>query len=126
MEKSSFPNWVLGPEIIWLLLYFLTKSLAKSNAAAPHSLDKVLENFFLWVPLAALLTFSLWYFPSVEKNWLLLRVWVFGMVGGHFVMEVGMRGYSQQGPGIGTAYIVGMGILFFALLAGTVFVKIRF
>ena len=126
MEKSSLLHWVFGPEILWFILYLLAGWLAKANAEPPHSLDGFLENLFLWVPLAVLLTFSLWYFPGVEKNWLLLRVWIVCLVGGHYVLDAGLKGYSEQGPGIGTAYIVGIGILFFALIAGTIFVKIRF
>ncbi|MBK9014406.1 MAG: hypothetical protein IPM82_10120 [Saprospiraceae bacterium] len=62
----------------------------------------------------------------VEKRWLLLRVWVACVVGGHFVMEKVMSAYSEQGPGIGTAYIMGMGLLFFVLIGGSIFVKIKF
>lgn len=126
MEKSSLLSWVIGPEIIWGLLFLAAGWLAKWNAIPPHSFDKFLENLHLWVPLAVLLTFALWYFPSVEKNWLLLRVWIACLVGGHFVLDTGLRGYSEQGPGIGTVYIVGWGMMFFALIAGSIFVKIKF
>ena len=117
---------LLGPEVIWLSLYILARIISKLNAAPPHGLDKFIENWYLWVPLAALLTFSLWHFPGVEKNWLLLRVWLVCLIGGHLVLDAGLRGYSQQGPGIGTAYIFGWLLMFFALVAGTIYAKIRF
>lgn len=126
MEKSNFLNWLFGPEIIWGLLFLLIGWMAKTNQSAPHSLDKFLENLHLWVPLAVLLTFSLWYFPGVEKYGLLLRVWITCLVGGHYVLETGLKGHSEQGPGIGTVYLVGWGMMFFALIAGSIFVKIKF
>jgi hypothetical protein len=126
MKTIKPMNWIFGPELIWYLLYLLAIWLAKLNAAAPHSLDKFLENLHLWVPLAILLTFTLWYVPAVEKNWLLVRVWIACLVGGHHVLDKGLQGHSEQGPGIGTVYIVGWGMMFFALVIGTIFVKIKF
>lgn len=125
MGESSFFRWLAGPELAWFFLYLVAAWLAKNNAAPPQGLDKLLENFYLWVPLAALLLVALWYLP-IEKRWLLGRYWLAGLVGGHWVIATGLGGYSEQGPGIGTAYIVGMGLLFFALLAVTIFVLIRF
>jgi hypothetical protein len=60
----------------------------------------------------------------VEKNWLLLRVWIVGLVGGHFVLEKALSAYSTQGPGIGMGYLAGLMLLFFILVLGTVVVKI--
>ena len=117
---------LLGPEIIWGVLYAIVAFAARKNAAPAHSLDKALENLYLYVPLAALLTFLLWYLPGVEKRWLLLRVWIVCLVAGHLVLEKGLGAHSQQGPGTGMAYIVGMLLLLAALGAGSIFVKIRF
>lgn len=64
--------------------------------------------------------------PAVEKRWLLLRVWVVCLVAGHFALDKGLGAYSEQGPGIGTAYILGILLLFGALIAGSIFVRIRF
>lgn len=119
-------KWLIGPELIWLMLYFLATLLAKSNAPEPHNLNNFIENLFIWVPLAVLLTFSLWHVPMVEKNWLLTRVCVVGLIGGHYVLDAGLRAHSQQGPGIGMVYILGMGLVFAALIVGSIYVKIRF
>ena len=65
-------------------------------------------------------------FSGRGKNWLLLRVWVAGVFGAHYALEKGMSAYSDQGPGIGAAYIAGISLAMFALVAGSIFVKIRF
>lgn len=126
MEKTTLFRWLIGPELFWLLLYVLAQNLAKMNANPPHSLDKFLENLHLWVPLAILISCCLWYLPMVERSGLLLRFWIAGLIGGHLVLDAGLKGHSQQGPGIGTVYIVGWGMMLFALIVGSIFVKIRF
>ena len=118
-------SYIIGPELIWMLLYGAVTLMAKSNVPPSKSMDNLLESLYLYVPLATLLIFSLWYFPAADKNWLLLRVWIAGVLGAHFVLDKGLGAHSEQGPGIGTAYILGMGLVFFALIAGSVFVKIR-
>jgi len=61
-----------------------------------------------------------------RKNWLLLRVWIAGILGGHYVLEKGLEAYSTQGPGIGMGWLVGMMFLFVLLVAGSVFVAVKF
>lgn len=119
-------KFLLGPELLWGLLYALVTLLAKSNVPPAFALDKQLENLYLYVPLSALLTFSLWLFPGVEKQWLLLRVWITCVVVGHFALSKGLGAYSEQGPGIGTAYIMGLILLLVALSVGSLLVGIRF
>ena len=93
--------YLLGPEIIWILLFGVVSIMAKATVPPTKSMDNLLENLFLFVPLAALLVFSLWYFPAAEKNWLLLRVWVAGVFGAHYVLDKGLGAHSEQGPGLG-------------------------
>lgn len=119
-------RYLIGPELIWLVIYGVVTLLANANMPPTKAMDNVLENLFLYIPLATLLTFSLWYFPGVERNWLLLRVWIVCVFGGHYALEKGLGAHSQQGPGIGTAYIVGIMFVFVALIVGSIFVKIRF
>lgn len=117
---------LLGPELIWLLLYGAAILVAKANVSPAYSLNSFIENCWFWIPVMAGLTFALWWIPGVEKNWLMLRVWVAGLAGGLLALEKVMKGYSEQGPGIGTAYIMGMIFLFIVLAAGSIFVKIKF
>ena len=117
---------LLGPELLWLLFYGAAHLLAKANVPPSKALDDVIVNLSWGVPLLALLTFVLWYVPVVEKQWLLLRVWVACLIGGHLVLEKVMTAYSEQSPGIGMAYIMGITCQMVALIAGSIYVQIRF
>lgn len=116
---------LIGPELFWLLLFAITSLLVKTLAPS-KSFDNFLENFYAYVPLVSVLVFALWYIPGIEKNWLLVRVWIAGVLGGHYVLEKGLEAYTTQGPGIGMGYLAGMLFLFVLLGVGSVFVAIRF
>ena len=45
---------------------------------------------------------------------------------GHLALEKGLSAHSQQGPDIGTAYLVGLLLVLVALGIGTILVKIRY
>lgn len=89
-------------------------------------MDKWIDYAYFYLPLCSILIFSLWWFPMVEKNWLLIRVWLSGIIGCHFVLERVFKEYSIQGSGIGMAYIAGMLFEFIFLFIGSVFIKLRF
>lgn len=118
-------RYLPGPELLWLILYGIATLVAKANVPPSKQLDKFIENCWFWVPLLTLLMFALWWIPPVEKRWLLLRMWIACLVGGHYVLDRVMRAYSEQGPGIGTAYIMGMIFIFVALIAGSVMIRFR-
>ncbi|MCC7466420.1 MAG: hypothetical protein IT261_09135 [Saprospiraceae bacterium] len=117
-------RFLLGPELFWLLMYLAASLLGKANQPPTKGLDDFIESLWFWIPAASLLVFGLWWLPGVEKNWLLLRVWVAGVVGGHLVLEKAMSAYSTQGPGIGMGYLAGLMLLLFLLVVGSVVVKI--
>jgi hypothetical protein len=119
-------RYLLGPEIFWLILYAAATGLHQANNPPTKALDAFIENLWFWIPVASLLVFGLWWLPATEKNWLLLRVWVCGLVGGHLVIERALQAYSQQGPGIGMGYIAGMMLQLVLLVAGSIVVKIKF
>lgn len=89
-------------------------------------MDGFIETFWFWMPVLALLTFGLWWIPAVEKNWLLLRVWITCLVGGMWMFEKIMTAYGKTGPGVGMGYIVCAMFLIGALVAGTIVVKWKF
>jgi hypothetical protein len=117
---------LLGPELLWLVFYVIAVLLARANTAPTYSWDKTLENLGFTVPLIGIaLTFALYWVPGVEHRWLLLRIWIVGLFGAHYVMEKGMKAYSEQGPGIGTAYIMGLCLTLFMLVVGSVVIGVK-
>lgn len=119
-------RYLLGPEIFWLFLYIGAIALGRANTPPSKEIDNIIEYLWFWIPAISLLVFTLWWIPSVEKNWLLLRVWIFGILGGHFVLERALTAYSNQGPGIGMGYLAGMLLLLVFLVIGSVLIKIIF
>ncbi len=119
-------RYILGPELFWLLLYIAASFLSKANTPPSKAVDDFIEYLWFWIPALSLIVFSLWWIPSVEKNWLLLRVWICGLIGGHFVLEKALSAYSNQGPGIGMGYLAGLMLLLVLLTVGSIVIKIIF
>ena len=119
-------RYLLGPELFWLLLYFAAIIVGKMNTPPTKAVDNFIDTSWFYIPAVSVLVFGLWWIPSVEKNWLLLRVWMVGLVGGHFVIEKTFSAYSNPGPGSGMGYLVALMFEFIVLVAGSIFVKIKF
>lgn len=119
-------RYLIGPELLWLLAYGAARLVAKANVPPSKSIDDFIDKSWFYLPLLVLVCFAMWWLPAVEKRWLLLRVWVACVLGGHFVLETIMSAYSTQGPGIGMGYLVGLFWLFLLLIAGSLFVLIKF
>lgn len=110
---------LIGPELYWLIVYLMAKALAKANVSNDKSLDQLLESLWWILPIVALLSFALWWVPGAPRGgWLIVRLFIAGLVGGHLALAAGLAGHSEQGPGIGTAYIVGIGAIGAALVLG--------
>lgn len=115
---------LVGPEFWWIILYVLSRVLAWANKKSNFVYDGVIENVWFYVPLLSAMIFGLYWMPVVEKNWLLARIWISGIIMGHYVLETLLESYSQQGPGIGMGYLAGMLLLFIILVAGSIVVKL--
>ena len=125
MNKLS--NYLIGPELLWVLFYFIVLLIIKTSNSPVKSMDSFWVNTAFIIPLALIpLTFVLYYLPGVIRPWLLLRIWFVGIVGGHYVLNKSLSAHSEQGPGVGTAYIMGMGFMFIMLIAGSIFAKVKF
>lgn len=120
-------HFLLGPECLWTVFYGLVLAIGKWSASPVKSMDGFWLTMTYVVSLALIpMTFALYYVPGVIKSWLLLRIWISGLVGGHIVLNTSLLAHSEQGPGVGTAYIVGMGLVFMVLVAGSIWALIRF
>ncbi len=117
-------RYLIGPELFWLVIYGAANLLAKANVPPVKAIENIIDKSYVLIPLLALATFALWWAPQVEKNWLLLRVWIACLVGGHFALEKVINAYSIQNSGTGMGYLTGMLFLIMVLIAGTVVVVV--
>jgi len=118
-------HFLLGPEIQWLLFYLVVTLTIKPIVTQPKAVDYFMQTCWFWVPLFVLLSFALWWFPMVEKDWLLLRVWVAGILGGHFVLEKTISMNQTQNSGTGMGYLAGMLFLIVFLIGGSVVLAVK-
>ncbi|MBK9335585.1 MAG: hypothetical protein IPM98_02925 [Lewinellaceae bacterium] len=118
---------LIGPELLWLFYYLLIVLTIKVSGSPIKSMDNFWEKLIYVVPFIAVpLTFGLYWTPGVERSWLLLRIWVAALAGAHFVLEKGLGAYSEQGPGIGMGYLVGLMLALVFLVIGSIVVLIKF
>ncbi|MBI1226530.1 MAG: hypothetical protein GC192_14950 [Bacteroidetes bacterium] len=119
-------RYLIGPELLWMLAFGAAKLIANANVPPTKGMDDFIEKCYFYVPLLVIFCFAMWWLPSVEKKYLLPRVWVASLMGGHFVLEKILAAYSNQGPGISMGYLVGLIFLGFWLTVGTIIVLIKF
>src|SRR6186713_558790 len=123
MNKSI----LIGPELLWCFFYVVLLLIIKMTASPVKSMDNFWVSTAYLIPLVLLpLTFMLYYAPGVIKDWMLLRIWIVGILGGHFVLNRSLQAHSEQGPGVGTAYMMGIIFIFIILLIGSIWAKIKF
>src|SRR5688572_20493830 len=124
---SKYFNYFIGPELLWVIFYIIVGIIIKATHSPIKSMDSFWINMAFIVPLILIpMTFALYFIPGVIHNWLLLRIWIVGLVGGHYVLSRSLEAHSEGGPGVGTTYIMGMGIVIVMLIAGTIFALIKF
>ena len=123
MNKSI----LIGPELLWVFFYLVVVVVIKMTSSPIKSMDNFWVSTAYFIPLILLpLTFLLYYFPGVIKDWMLLRIWIVGILGGHFVLNRSLQAHSEQGPGVGTAYMMGIIFIFIILVIGSIWAKIKF
>ncbi len=125
MNKLS--NYLIGPELLWLFFYMTVVMIIKLTHSPIKAMDSFWVNTAYIIPLILIpITFGLYYVPGVIRPWLLARIWIVGIVGGHYILSKSLSAHSEQGPGVGTAYIMGMIFLLIVLMAGSIFAVIKF
>ena len=124
---NKFTRFLLGPEMLWVVYWLIIVVLRKMTHSPVKSMDSFWIASAYIIPLTLLpLSFMLYFVPGVIKPWLLLRLWIAGMVGGHLVLTKALMAHSEQNSGVGTAYIMGIGFVFLVLIAGTIWAVIKF
>ena len=120
-------HFLIGPELLWVIYYILVVVFIKLSHSPVKSMDSFWLSMAYLIPLILFpLSFMLYYIPGVIRPWLLPRLWLAGIIGGHFVLNKALLAHSEQGPGVGTAYMMGMIILFIALVGCTIWAVIKF
>lgn len=115
-----------GPELFWLLLYLGAVALGKANTPPSKAIEDFIEPLWFWIPASSLILFGLWWMPSLNKGgWLLLRIWILGLVCSYLVAEKAYAASSFQGPGIGMGLVGTVSIQIFVLMLGTVAVGVK-
>jgi len=115
-------QYFTGPEILWLLFYLAVSIIVKTKVPQTKSVEHFIQTCWFWVPLFALLSFAFWWFPPIEKDWLLLRIWVSGLVGGYFTLAKLISASQTQNSGSGMGYFAGM---IFMLTAGSIIIALK-
>lgn len=124
---NKLPQLLIGPELLWCFFYLVVLIIVKVTSSPIKSMDEFWVSTAYIIPLVLIpLTFLFYYVPGVTRDWLLLRIWIVGIIGGHIVLNRSLLAHSEQGPGVGTAYMMGMGFMIFTLIAGSVWAKIKF
>jgi hypothetical protein len=124
---NKLPQLLIGPELLWFFFYLIVLFVIKMTSSPIKSMDEFWVSTAYLIPLILIpLTFLLYYVPGVTRDWLLLRIWIVGIIGGHFVLNRSLLAHSEQGPGVGTAYMMGIILLIIALIAGSIWAKIKF
>ena len=124
---SKLPNLLLGPELLWLIFYGIVIIVIRASGSPMKSMDGFWSSMYYVVPLVLIpLTFMLYYVPGVTRPMLLLRIWIAGLVGGHYVLSRSLQAYTEQGPGVGTAYIIELDLLLVLLISVSIWAVIKF
>lgn len=116
---------LVGPEAFWLLCYLAATLVVGNKTVHSKTIEQFIQTCWFSVPLLVLLTFALWWVPVVEKDWLLMRVWVAGLLGGHFTLLKIINASAVQNSGTGMGYLAGMIFLIVFLIAGSIIVAFK-
>jgi hypothetical protein len=114
----NMSQYWLSPEGCWATLLLLFRLLISWNILPSKVGEGVILSSWAWVPLFALATLGCYFFPFAIKKMFLTRAFFAGVICGHFLLDMLTSAYPDQGPGIGTTYLVGIIFILAALLVG--------
>lgn len=115
-------RYLIGPETIWFLAFIGIKYFGKYNISIQGKYNDMLETMVYWLPLLIIIAcMGIFYIPVVPKGYLLLRIFIASIIGGHYVFTYCASSHTVGGPGAGMIYIVGLCFtLVFLLIASVV------
>ncbi len=117
----SILRYVAGPELIWLLACLGAGYFKRANILREGYYNKFIENYAIWIPIFILtLSMMLFSFPAIPRKYLLLRICIAALIGTHFFLDTFLKAHTEGGPGVGTIYIVGIGLILVAILVAVI------
>jgi hypothetical protein len=122
--------YILGPELTWVLLLIVTVLLVMRNEPSTEAGNQQLENIGWFLPIVGVtLSFiPLAWAPGSQWVWL-LRIGLVGLVGVCLVTSIlcgGINYNDSRNSGVGTAYVLFIGLGITALLFGGLMATIFF
>lgn len=119
-------QWLAGPELFWLLLICIFHVLIKITNSPSKAMDSWWLSMYWVIPLLFVpLSYLVYCLPFISKNWLLARLFFAGVIGGHIVLEKSLSVHTEQGPGVGTAYMIGIFLVIIVLMVMTIILWIK-
>ncbi|MBK6903341.1 MAG: hypothetical protein IPH04_11165 [Saprospirales bacterium] len=117
-------SYLPGPELYWLLVYGVILYLAVHNVPPTAKMDKLLLSLYWVLPLIVIpLAFSFFFISGIPREWLFLRTNIACLIGLFAAMSKGLDAHGEGGPGVGTAWMVGIGLGFVSLFVVNLVVK---
>lgn len=115
-----------GPEVYWIAVYGLLRLVGKLTGSPNLKLNSFWEASWYWIPLVLVpASYLVYYITGVPRSFMWLRLLVFGLLGAHFTLSYTLGLHTEQGPGIGTAYILGLMFAFVVIIAGTIWALLK-
>jgi hypothetical protein len=112
---------LFSPELIWLVLLMIAKMVARLNLQYQGKWDESITHIWWIIPVMSWIIFSIFNGMKVEVPYIHLRMWVSGVVFGHLILITLIESITEQNPGTGTIYILGMIVIFVSLVFTTFF-----
>lgn len=114
--------YALGPELMWALVFGITAFLVARNQPPTEAGNRQLEAIGWFLPLVGVaLSFVPLAWAPGNQWWCLLRIVVAGLIALFFVVGHlcgGIDYHDSRNSGVGTAYMLFIGLGVMALLGG--------
>ncbi|GAB3317274.1 hypothetical protein GCM10027299_08470 [Larkinella ripae] len=116
--------YLLGPEVLWLLMFALTAFLASRNEPITEAGNDQLLSLGWYLPMVAvLLSFvPLFWAPGVPWWWL-LRIGLAGLIGVVWLTGIvcgAVDYHDSRNSGVGTAFALFIGLGYMTLFGGAI------
>ncbi len=116
--------YILGPELYWVTTCVLVRLVTRRNLPPDPAITSWLDDRWAVLPLVFVpLTFAFFLLPGSGRWWLLLRIDVaiaIGLAVATTQFCDGMMYHKpDSGPGVGTGFMVMLGLGYMLLMIGT-------